>query len=210
MLSGLLSTPNIFIFHLHINGSARYCTAVFNHQSTLTARRIYLTFISLVVYFIPFLVLVLCYILIFVKLLWREHDQEQNYTRSRPSSSSSSSSSSCCSCLLTIQIMTGSKTTFEHGHLRSSSNRSSFSDFDARRKRANTYAKARTKTFRLVNKQPCCSVHISIELVDSFGHCHAEIHRCIHVIDSYCLTMEMHFRSFSAIENEKHTEICFY
>ena len=35
---------------------------------------------------------------------------------------------------------------------RFASNRSSFSEFDARRKRATTYAKARTKTFRLVNK----------------------------------------------------------
>jgi hypothetical protein len=41
----------------------------------------------------------------------------------------------------------------EHTNTRSSSNRSSFSDFDARRKRANTYAKARTKTFRMVNKK---------------------------------------------------------
>jgi len=36
--------------------------------------------------------------------------------------------------------------------MRSASTRSSFSEFDARRKRANTYAKARTKTFRMVNK----------------------------------------------------------
>ncbi len=38
----------------------------------------------------------------------------------------------------------------EQRNVRSSSNRSSFSEFDARRKQANTYAKARTKTFRMV------------------------------------------------------------
>jgi hypothetical protein len=40
----------------------------------------------------------------------------------------------------------------EETTVRSTSSRSSFTDFDAKRKRANTYAKARTKTFRMVNK----------------------------------------------------------
>lgn len=141
VLSGLLSTPNIFIFQLRVNGTARYCTAVFNQQQTRTGRRIYLTFISFVVYFIPFLVLVLCYTLIFVKLLWRERNQEHDDVESP---------ASCCSWLLKTPFVTGPKMSFERSNLRSSSNRSSFSDYDARRKRATTYAKARTKTFRMV------------------------------------------------------------
>ncbi len=40
----------------------------------------------------------------------------------------------------------------EETTVRSASSRSSFTDFDARRKRTNTYAKARTKTFRMVNE----------------------------------------------------------
>ncbi|CAF1312930.1 unnamed protein product [Rotaria sordida] len=141
ILAGILSTPNIFIFHLRIDDSARYCTAVFNQQSTRTGRRIYLTFISLVVYFIPFIVLVVCYILIFIKLLWREHDQDnRNIKRILP----------CCSWLLDAKITHASKMMSEHMNPRSASNRSSFSEFDARRKRANTFAKARTKTFRMI------------------------------------------------------------
>ncbi|CAF1436479.1 unnamed protein product [Rotaria magnacalcarata] len=141
ILAGLLSTPNIFIFHLHINGTARHCAALFNHQTTLTGRRIYLTFISLVVYFIPFIVLVLCYILIFIKLLWRERDQNNHGFKH---------DSPCCSWLLDAHMGGVSKMTLEPASARSASNRSSFSEYDARRKRANTYAKARTKTFRMI------------------------------------------------------------
>ncbi|CAF0937158.1 unnamed protein product [Rotaria sp. Silwood1] len=141
ILAGILSTPNIFIFHLRIDESARYCTAIFNQQQTRTGHRIYLTFISLVVYFIPFLVLVLCYILIFIKLLWREHDQDNHNTkRILP----------CCSWLLDTKMAHTSKMVLEQTNIRSSSNRSSFSEYDARRKRATTYAKARTKTFRMI------------------------------------------------------------
>jgi hypothetical protein len=141
-LAGLLSTPNIFIFHLRTDGSGSYCTAVFTQQSTRTGRRIYLTFISLVVYFIPFIVLVLCYILIFIKLLWREHDQHNHYIRQ---------SSSCFSRLLDKKMGSELRRMSDHVNGRFASNRSSFSEFDARRKRATTYAKARTKTFRMVN-----------------------------------------------------------
>jgi hypothetical protein len=138
-----LSTPNIFIFHLVIDGSARYCTAVFNQQPTRTGHRIYLTFISLVVYFIPFIVLVLCYILIFIKLLWREHDQKGRYKKQ---------SSTCFSWLCDQKMSNVPKIMRDQTTDRFASNRSSFSEFDARRKRATTYAKARTKTFRMVNK----------------------------------------------------------
>ena len=148
-LAALLSTPNIFIFHLHIdNNSARYCTAVFNRHSTRTSRRIYLTFISLVVYFIPFLVLVLCYTLIFIKLLSREQNQSDQSVKQ---------SSICCSWLMDARALTIPKIVFEQTNARSASNRSSFSEFDARRKRANTYAKARTKTFRMVRTD--CLLH---------------------------------------------------
>ncbi|CAF3647391.1 unnamed protein product [Adineta steineri] len=140
-LAALLSTPNIFIFHLRIDGSARYCTAVFNQQTTRTGRRIYLTFISLVVYFIPFLVLVLCYTFIFIKLLWRERDQQSSFL---------AQSSLCCSCLFDIKMGNATKIILDETRTRSASNRSSFTEFDARRKRANTYAKARTKTFRMI------------------------------------------------------------
>lgn len=154
-LAGLLSTPNIFIFHLRINGSARYCTAVFNQQSTRTGRRIYLTFISLIVYFIPFLVLVLCYILIFIKLLWREHYQDKRFNKQPVP---------CCSWLFDTQMSHEPKMMLELTNERSASTRSSFSEFNARRKRANTYAKARTKTFRMVNK---CSFFLFILITDN-------------------------------------------
>jgi hypothetical protein len=99
----------MFIFHLRVNGSIRFCTAIFNHQSTRTGRRVYLTFISLVVYFIPFIVLVLCYTLIFIELL-------------------------------------------PHGHQRDE--HSSLNNCDITQKRAHTYAKARSKTFRMVRTMP--------------------------------------------------------
>jgi Zn-finger nucleic acid-binding protein len=60
---------------------------------------------------------------------------------------------SCCSWLLDGETIDVPKMMFERTTMRLSSNRSSFSDFDARRKRANTYAKARTKTFRMVKKK---------------------------------------------------------
>jgi hypothetical protein len=142
-LAALLSTPNIFIFHLRINGPFRHCTAIFNQQSTPTGRRIYLTFISLVVYFIPFLVLVLCYTLIFIKLLCREHSQPDRFL--------SSSSSSCCTWLRQKKLTAFSKLLQYPQDARTSSNASSLNDSDIGRKRATTYAKARSKTFRMVN-----------------------------------------------------------
>ena len=143
-LAGLLSTPNIFIFHLHVNGSSRYCTAVFNHQSSFIGRRFYLTFISFVVYFIPFLVLVLCYTFIFIKLLCREHDHGDWFK-------SQSSSSYCYSWLCNKKVTKFSKEIHYKTDRSSSSNRSSFNDYDILRKRVNTYAKARSKTFRMVS-----------------------------------------------------------
>jgi hypothetical protein len=59
-------------------------------------------------------------------------------------------SSTCCSWLFDTRMMNVPKIMLEQTNARSASNRSSFSEFDARRKRANTYAKARTKTFRMV------------------------------------------------------------
>ncbi|CAF1035688.1 unnamed protein product [Adineta steineri] len=143
VLAGLLSTPNAFLFHLHVNGSVRYCTAVFNHQSTPTLRRIYLTFISLVVYFMPFLVLVFCYALIFVKLLCREHDQQEWSTNKQ-------SSSNCCSSSWKKKMITFTNIMNYKTVRNSSSSRSSFSDYTIRLKRINTYAKARSKTFRMI------------------------------------------------------------
>ncbi|CAF1023501.1 unnamed protein product [Adineta steineri] len=143
VLAGLLSTPNAFLFHLHVNGSVRYCTAVFNHQSTPTLRRIYLTFISLVVYFMPFLVLVFCYALIFVKLLCREHDQQEWTTNKQ-------SSSNCCSSSWKKKMITFTNIMNYKTDRNSSSSRSSFSDYTIRLKRINTYAKARSKTFRMI------------------------------------------------------------
>ncbi len=148
-LAGLLSTPNIFIFHLHVNGSVRYCTAVFSRQSSPTGRRIYLTFISLVVYFIPFFVLVFCYTLIFIKLLCREHDRRDWFTN-QSTSISSSSSSYCCSWFCNKKIMKISNV-MHHKTDRISSNCLSVNDNDVQRKRVNTYAKARSKTFRMVS-----------------------------------------------------------
>ncbi|CAF0972578.1 unnamed protein product [Adineta steineri] len=143
VLAGLLSTPNAFLFHLHVNGSVRYCTAVFNHQSTPTLRRIYLTFISLVVYFMPFLVLVFCYALIFVKLLCREHDQQDWSTNKQ-------SPSNCCSSSWKTKMIRFTKIMNYKSDRNSSSSRSSFSDYTIRLKRINTYAKARSKTFRMI------------------------------------------------------------
>ncbi|CAF4419833.1 unnamed protein product, partial [Adineta steineri] len=127
VLAGLLSTPNAFLFHLHVNGSVRYCTAVFNHQSTPTLRRIYLTFISLVVYFMPFLVLVFCYALIFVKLLCREHDQQEWSTNKQ-------SPSSCCSSSWKTKMITFTNIMNSKTDRNSSSSRSSFSDHTIRLK----------------------------------------------------------------------------
>jgi hypothetical protein len=134
---------------LNVNGSVRYCTAVFNYHSSPAARRIYLTFISLVVYFIPFLVLVFCYALIFIKLLCREHDQ-RDWSTNQSLSSSSSALSYCCSWFGNKKMMRLSNI-MHYTSDRSSSNCSSFNDFDIQRKRVNTYAKARSKTFRMVN-----------------------------------------------------------
>ena len=169
-LAALLSTPNIFIFHLRTDHSGRYCTAVFNQQSTRTGRRIYLTFISLVVYFIPFLVLVLCYTLIFIKLLRREQDQDNDRIKqSSISTSSPSSSPSCCSWLFDSEMIHVPKFMFEQTNFRSSSNRSSFTEFDARRKRTNAYVKARTKTFRMVKNVSKTRSHKSVHcLLDEF------------------------------------------
>ncbi|CAF0972946.1 unnamed protein product [Rotaria sp. Silwood1] len=145
-LAGLLSTPNIFIFHLHVNDTLRYCTAVFNHQSSPTGRRIYLTFISLVVYFIPFLVLVLSYALIFIKLLCREHDQRDWFINS----SSSSSTYRCCSKLFNNKKITFPKKLNYKTYMNSLSNYSLSNDLHIQQKRVNTYAKARSKTFRMI------------------------------------------------------------
>jgi hypothetical protein len=129
---------------LHVNGSLRYCTAVFNRQSSPTGRRIYLTFISLVVYFIPFLVLVLCYTFIFIKLLCREHDRQDWFINQ-------SSSSYCCSWLCHNKTTTLSKMMNYKTDTSSLSTRSSFNDCSIQQRRANTFAKARSKTFRMVS-----------------------------------------------------------
>jgi len=132
---------------LDVNGSLRYCTAVFNRQSSPTGRRIYLTFISLVVYFIPFFVLVFCYTLIFIKLLCREHDHQGRFSNQ----SSSTSSSYCCSWLCNKKMIRLSNAMNYKIDRSSSSNPSSSNDYDIQRKRATTYGKARSKTFRMVN-----------------------------------------------------------
>ncbi|CAF3952048.1 unnamed protein product [Rotaria sordida] len=154
ILAGLLSTPNIFIFHVHIKDSLRYCTASFSHHSSPTGRRIYLTFITLVVYFIPFLVLVLSYTLIFIKLLCREHDQRDWFINSSSPTSSSSSSSFCCCCCCS-KLFNNTKITFlkrsnYKKYLNSPSNYSLSNDIHIQQKRINTYAKARSKTFRMI------------------------------------------------------------
>ncbi len=118
-----------------------------------------MTFISLIVYFIPFLVLVLCYTLIFIKLLWREHNQNNRYIKQ---------SSTCCSWLFDTQMRNVPKIMLEQRNVRSSSNRSSFSEFDARRKQATTYAKARTKTFRMVKILKLMRVKKRNETMHSF------------------------------------------
>ena len=83
----------------------------------------------------PFLVLVLCYTFIFIKLLYREHDQQDWFTNQ-------SSSSNCCSWLYqkTFTKLMNDKTNIN----------SSFNDQIIQQKRVNTYAKARSKTFRMV------------------------------------------------------------
>jgi hypothetical protein len=58
--------------------------------------------------------------------------------------------STCCSWFIDTRMTNITKIVFEQTNTRSASNRSSFSEFDARRKRTNTYSKARTKTFRMV------------------------------------------------------------
>jgi hypothetical protein len=60
------------------------------------------------------------------------------------------------------------KIMLEQRNVRSSSNRSSFSEFDARRKQANTYAKARTKTFRMVKILKLMRVKKRNETMHSF------------------------------------------
>ncbi len=122
---------------------------IFSHQPSSAGRRIYLTFISLVVYFIPFLVLVLCYTLIFIKLLCREHDQ-RDWSTNR-SSSSSPSSSYCCSWCCHKKMIRLSNIINYKIDRSSSSNCASINDNDILRKRVNTYAKARSKTFRMVS-----------------------------------------------------------
>ncbi|CAF1392179.1 unnamed protein product [Adineta ricciae] len=136
-LAGLLSTPNVFIFRLHVNGSARFCTAGFHQQTTRTGHRIYLTFISLVVYFLPFLVLVLCYTLIFIKLLCREHKQQNGF--------SSQSSSNCCLWICKNKLNPFTKITAQKSEMKSL-----FNENHLAQQRVNTYAKARSKTFRMI------------------------------------------------------------
>jgi hypothetical protein len=77
----------------------------------------------------PFLVLVLCYTFIFIKLLFREHDQRDWF----------------------INRSTLTKIIHFKTERKSLSNHSLFSDYDVRQKRASTYAKARSKTFRMVS-----------------------------------------------------------
>lgn len=145
ILAGLLSTPNIFIFHLHVKGPVRSCTAIFTRYSSPTGRRIYLTFISLIVYFIPFFVLVFCYTLIFIKLLCREHDHRGWFTSQTPSSSY------CCSRFCRPKTMQLSNIMHLKGDRSASSKSSSMKDNEILRKRVHTYAKARSKTFRMVS-----------------------------------------------------------
>ncbi len=126
---------------------------MFSPHPSAAGRRIYLTFISLVVYFIPFIVLVLCYALIFIKLLCREHDQRDWHPDrlSATSSSSSSSSCYCCARFCRKKMMRLSNIMNYKLDRSSSSNCSSINDNDLSRKRVNTYAKARSKTFRMVS-----------------------------------------------------------
>lgn len=142
-LAAILSTPNIFIFKLHSNKTARYCSARYSNQPTLLGRRIYLTFISLVVYFIPFLVLVLCYMLIFVKLLCHEHDYQ-------PDRVTISSSTSLYSRFFPKPVRSLSQIFTYSRDTRQWSTCSALNELDIGRKRASTYAKARSKTFRMV------------------------------------------------------------
>lgn len=90
------------------------------------------------VYFLPFLVLVLCYTLIFIKLLCREHEQQHGF-------SSRSSSSSCCAWLCKEKIVHWTPSMKQKAEAKSS-----FSEHYLQQKRVNTFARARSKTFRMV------------------------------------------------------------
>jgi len=92
----------------------------------------------------PFLVLVLCYTFIFIKLLCREHDQRDWFINQ-------STSSNCYSWLCEKKPTTLTKIINFKTQKKSLSNHSLFNDFDLRQKRASTYAKARSKTFRMVS-----------------------------------------------------------
>ncbi|CAF0910236.1 unnamed protein product [Didymodactylos carnosus] len=67
----LLSLPNSVIFSVRMEQGHPKCMALFQFENNLLARRIYLTFISIVVYFLPSLTILLCYGLIFLKL-WQQ------------------------------------------------------------------------------------------------------------------------------------------
>ncbi|CAF3012787.1 unnamed protein product [Rotaria socialis] len=146
-LAGLLSTPNIFIFHLQVNDTVRHCTAIFNQQSSRTGRRVYLTFISLVVYFIPFLVVVFSYSLIFIKLLFHELDQRDSLISL---SSPASASSAFLSCWSKLFNRNDSAVGFlnPNNHLRPRNLSSNHLYIE--QKVVDRYTKARSKTFRMI------------------------------------------------------------
>ncbi|CAF2084233.1 unnamed protein product [Rotaria magnacalcarata] len=146
-LAGLLSTPNFFIFHLQVNDTIRYCTAIFNQQSSRTGRRVYLTFISLVVYFIPFLVLVFSYTLIFINLLFHEHDQRDSFLRRSSPASTSSAFFSCWSKLCNNK---GSAVGFLKPKNHQRTRNSLSNHLYIEQKVVDRYAKARSKTFRMI------------------------------------------------------------
>ncbi|KAL3867328.1 hypothetical protein ACJMK2_044539, partial [Sinanodonta woodiana] len=76
--AALLSIPMFFLFHTNINKKGvTVCENVFRDLS-LSYRQAFLTFIAIVVFFIPLVILVICYTRIFVKIARKANEGARN------------------------------------------------------------------------------------------------------------------------------------
>jgi len=66
-VAAVLSIPQFAVYNVNVVGNKTVCESIFGHRP-ISHRQAYLTFINLVVFLIPFVIMLVCYCRIFTKI----------------------------------------------------------------------------------------------------------------------------------------------
>ena len=80
-MAALCSLPMFGVFHLHVTDGVTMCENIFRERP-LSHRQAWMTFICLVVFFIPLIILVFCYTRIFMKIAQKARENTTKKTLS--------------------------------------------------------------------------------------------------------------------------------